>query len=122
MASNLRVHFDLGEYGDYPDLEQFSIAPDGSDVRVRKEPGNYCEIVIDGTVSETNELELEMSGGGWTASASFDIPVTPEAIRKLRECVTGGHVKLKLGEYEILSEKDFNESLFRENYFDFYGN
>ena len=120
--SNLQVNFDLGEYGDYPDLEQFSIDPDGSDVRVRKEPGNYCEIVVDGIVFETNELELEMSGGGWTASALFDIPVTPESIGKLRDSVAGGHAKLRLGEYEFLSEKDFNESLFRDNYFDFYGN
>jgi hypothetical protein len=119
MTTNFSVIFDLDEYGVYPDLESFCI--DDSSVEVRKEPGNYCTLVVNGTEFVTNELELELSGGGWTASASFDVPVTPENISDLREATSAGLVKLRLGEYEFISNKSFNTSLFDEDFFQYYG-
>jgi hypothetical protein len=122
MTSNLYVHFDLGDYEDKPELESFSVDPDSSDIRVKKEEGNFCELVVQNTTYRTNELELEMSGGGWMASASFEIPVTRDVIDDLRNALSSGQAKLRLGQYEFKSNAADNEYLFRENYFDLYGN
>ena len=122
MTSNLYVHFDLGDYEDKPELESFSVDPDSSDIRVKKEEGNFCELVVQNTTYRTNELELEMSGGGWMASASFEIPVTRDVIEDLRNALSSGQAKLRLGQYEFKSNAADNEYLFRENYFDLYGN
>jgi hypothetical protein len=69
----------------------------------------------------TDELELELSDGGWVASARFIFPVTPEVISDLREAISGGFAKLKLGEYEFISDKSLNASLFDEDFFHYYG-
>ena len=115
MTASLDVFFDLGEYDDYPDLDVFRVGD--SDVRVKKDPGNYCELSLNGNVFVTNYLELEFSGGGWTASAMFDVSVTPETIGDIRIAVAGGLAKLRLGEYEFHSDEFFNDALFDDNFF-----
>ena len=122
MTSNLQVNFDLGDYEDYPegDLESFRV--NEGYVIVKKDEGNFCEIVVKKVPFKTNELELEFSGGGWMANAVFDIPVTQESIGDLRNAVSSGLARLRLGEYEFKSNEMDNEYLFRENYFNFYGN
>ncbi len=117
---DLQVNFDLGEYGEYPDLEDFSIRE--GDVRVKKNPGNFCEIFLNGDRFETNVLELELSGGGWIANAIFDIPLTREYIDVVRSAIVEGQAKLRLGEYQFTSSEIFNEHIFTENYFDFDSN
>ena len=122
MTSDLQVNFDLGDYEDYPEGELESFRVDEGYVAVKKEKGNFCEIVVDDKTYKTDELELEFSLGGWMAGAIFDLPVTREAISDLRKAVSSGQAKLRLGEYEFVSTEADNEYLFRENYFDFYGN
>ncbi len=122
MTSNLYVHFDLGDYEDNPELESFSINPDASDIRVKQEEGNFCELVVGNMKYRTNELELEMSGGGWLASAFFEIPVNQESIGELQKAIASGNAKLKLGEYEYFSTKEQNVDIFDEDYLNFYGN
>ena len=71
MTSNLYVYFDLGEYEDNPNLGSFRIDPDFSDVRVKKDEGNFCEIVVKKITNRTNDLELKLINGDyWVASAS----------------------------------------------------
>ena len=122
MTSDLQVNFDLGDYEDYPEGELESFRVDEGYVAVKKDKGNFCEIVVDDKTYKTDELELEFSLGGWMAGAVFDLPVTREAIGDLRKAVSSGQAKLRLGEYEFVSNEADNEYLFRENYFDFYGN
>jgi len=122
MTSDLQVNFDLGDYEDYPEGELESFAAAEGYVTVKKDKGNFCQIVVNDKTYKTDELELEMSGGGWMAGAVFDLPVTREAIDDLRKAVSSGQAKLRLGEYEFVSNEADNEYLFRENYFDFYGN
>jgi hypothetical protein len=122
MTSDLQVNFDLGDYEDYPEGELESFAAAEGYVTVKKDKGNICQIVVNDKTYKTDELELEMSGGGWMAGAVFDLPVTREAIDDLRKAVSSGQAKLRLGEYEFVSNEADNEYLFRENYFDFYGN
>ncbi len=118
MTSNLYVHFNLGDYEDNPELESFSIDPDSSDIRVKQEEGNFCELVVGNMKYRTNELELEMSGGGWLASAFFEMPVTREVIDDLRSALSSGQAKLRLGQFEFISNAADNDYLFSENYFD----
>ena len=119
MTSNLYVYFDLGEYEDNPNLGSFSIDPDFSDVRVKKDEGNFCEIVVKKITNRTNDLELKLINGDyWVASASFEIPVTRDVIDDLRTAVSSGQAKLSLGDYEFISNAAVNEILFKENYFD----
>jgi hypothetical protein len=122
MTSDLQVNFDLGDYEDYPEGELESFAAAEGYVTVKKDKGNICQIVVNDKTYKTDELELELSGGGWMAGAVFDLPVTREAIDDLRKAVSSGQAKLRLGEYEFVSNEADNEYLFRENYFDFYGN
>ena len=122
MTSDLQVNFDLGDYEDYPEGELESFRVDEGYVAVKKDKGNFCEIVVDDKTYKTDELELEFSLGGWMAGAVFDLPVTREAIGDLRKAVSSGQAKLRLGEYEFVSNEADNEYLFSENYFDFYGN
>ena len=112
MTSNLMVYFNLDEDGVYPGLEEYREGD--SDVRVKKAPGNYCELTLNGTLFRTNELELEFSLGGWTASALFDLPVTSENLGELREAIAAERAILRLGKYQFFSDKYFNEHLFEE--------
>ena len=111
MTNYLMVYFNLDEDGVYPGLEEYRESD--SDVRVKKESGNYCELAINGTLFRTNELELEFSLGGWTASALFNLSVTSEILGELREAIAGGRAKLRLGKYEFFSDEYFNEHLFQ---------
>jgi hypothetical protein len=122
MTSNLQVNFYLGDDESYPEGELESFRVDEGYVTVKKDKGNFCEIVLDDKSYKTDELELEFTLGGWMASAVFDLPVTREAIGDFRKAVSSGQVKLRLGEYEFVSNEAENEYLFSENYFDFYGN
>ncbi len=115
MTSNLYVHFNLGDYEDNPELESFSIDPDSSDIRVKQEEGNFCELVVGNMKYRTNELELEMSGGGWLATAFFEVPITGEVIDDLRSALSSGQAKLRLGQYEFISNAADNDYLFNEN-------
>lgn len=106
------VSFYLGTYVEHPEFEEFSIAPEMSDVRVKKDKNNFCRLIMGEVTYMTTELELELDSGQWYLSANFEIPDFKNVLEQFREAVANGKAELRLGNSSFLSNMDDNSHLF----------
>lgn len=107
-----QVSFYLGEFSDHPEFGELSIAPDESDVRVKKNKENYCKIKIKEVTYTTTNLELELFDKNWYLNAIFEISEFERVSHEFQDAVAQGGAILKLGELEFKSTREDNEHLF----------
>jgi len=106
------VSFYLGSFSDHPEFGDLSIAPERSDVRVKRDKENYSKIQIGNVTYTTNDLLLELCGDQWFSYANFDIPEFETLLENFRDAVAEGKAILNLGRLEYLSNKEDNFHLF----------
>ena len=110
-----QVSFYLGSFSEHPEFGDLSIAPEMSDVRVKKDKENYSKIQVNKVTYTTTNLELELFDGQWFLNAIFEIPEFEKIFNDFRDSVATSKGVLKLGHLEFLSNKEDNFHLFEED-------